>query len=245
MYLVVRRYQQELLDEEREKELFECQRRIGCLFQNLSLLNEALTHRSFSYEKGEDFKDNQRLEFLGDALLGMLVSEDLYSRFPHSAEGGLSKLKAAVVSRSALASKARRLNLGDFLLLGKGEEASGGRRRPSNLADTFEAIIASIYLDGGLNACRQFILRQLSEKIEDVSLNKEGGDYKSALQEYAQAKFRQAPVYQVTSTQGPDHRRIFQVVVSVQGKLYGTGKGRSKKVAEQEAARQALKKLKG
>ncbi len=231
-------------DKEREKELFECQRRIGCLFQNLALLNEALTHRSFSYERGEDFKDNQRLEFLGDALLGMIVSEDLYNRFPHCAEGELSKLKAAVVSRSALTRKGRSLNLGDFLLLGKGEEASGGRNRASNLADTFEAIIGSIYLDRGIDACRQFILSQLSEKIKEASLNKEGGDYKSALQEYAQAKFRQTPVYQVTSTQGPDHRRIFQVVVSLKGKLYGRGKGRSKKVAEQEAARQGLKKFK-
>ena len=210
----------------------------------MSLLTEALTHKSFSYEKGEDFKDNQRLEFLGDALLGMIVSEYLYNRFPHSTEGELSKLKAAVVSRSVLASEARRLNIGDFLLLGKGEEASGGRRRLSNLADTFEAIIASVYLDGGLNVCRQFILRQLSEKIEEASLSKESRDYKSALQEYAQAKFRQAPVYQVTSTQGPDHKRIFEVAVSVQGKLYGRGKGRSKKVAEQEAARRALKELK-
>ncbi len=217
---------------------------IGYHFQNPRFLNEALTHKSFIHENPqEDTGHNQRLEFLGDALLGMVVSEYLYRRFPQHLEGKLSRMKSMMVNGTILANKAKEIRLGEYLRLSKGEEATGGRSRASLLADGFEALIGSVYLDGGLAACRRFILDRLQPELEGLE-EAEEKDYKSRLQEYAQANFGQVPIYGVISTQGPGHRRTFEVTVSLKGKVYGKGKGGTKKSAQQQAARQALEGLK-
>ncbi len=228
----------------RQQELQSFQELINYSFRNIKLLNEALTHKSFVYENLREKKGhNQRLEFLGDALLGMVVSEYLYHRFPQHLEGKLSKMKSMMVEGSLLVRKAREIQLGKYLFLGKGEESTGGRSRASLLADGFEALIGSIYLDGGLSACCHFILERLGPDLE--GLEKAGErDYKSNLQEYAQAEFGQIPIYQVVSAEGPGHQRAFEVTVSLKGKVYGNGKGGTKKSAEQQAARGALEKLK-
>jgi len=227
----------------RQEELQNFQELIGHSFQNVKLLDEALTHKSFLHDKlKESAGHNQRLEFLGDALLGMVISEYLYHKFPHYPEGKLSKMKSMIVSRALLVRKAKEIPLGKYMLLSKGEESTGGRNRTSLLADGFESLIGSIYLDGGLSACRQFILDRLQPDLEELEKAGEK-DYKSNLQEYAQAEFGQVPVYRVISAEGPSHRRIFEITVSLKGKVYGKGKGGTKKSAEQQAARRALGKL--
>ena len=237
------------------KDSYDCLRRqklqsfqeiIDYCFRNVKFLNEALTHKSFIHENSkEKTGHNQRLEFLGDALLGMVVSEYLYHRFPEHLEGKLSKMKSMMVNGALLVHKAREIRLGEYLLLSKGEEATGGRDRTSLLADGFESLIGSIYLDGGLSACRHFILERLRPELERLELEEAGeNDYKSSLQEYSQAEFGQVPIYQVVSAQGPSHQRTFEVAVSLKGKVCGKGKGGTKKSAEQQAARQALEKLK-
>lgn len=234
----------------RRQELQSFQKLINYSFRNVKLLDEALTHKSFVHEKLKEKTcrqagHNQRLEFLGDALLGMVVSEYLYRRFPQHLEGKLSKMKSMMVKGTLLVRKAKEIQLGEYLLLSKGEESTGGRNRTSLLADGFEALIGSIYLDGGLSACRHFILDRLRPELEGLELEEAGEkDYKSGLQEYTQAEFGQVPVYRVVSTQGPSHQRTFEVTVSLKRKVYGKGKGGTKKSAEQQAARQALEKLK-
>ncbi len=230
----------------RWQELQSFQELISYSFQNLELLGEALTHKSFAHENSkEKGGHNQRLEFLGDALLGMVISEYLYHRFPQHLEGKLSKMKSMIVKGALLVHKAKEIRLGEYLLLSKGEESTGGRDRTSLLADGFEALIGSIYLDGGLEACRHFILDRLRPELKGLELDAvEEKDYKSSLQECAQAEFGQVPGYRVVSTQGPSHQIIFEVIVSLKGKVYGKGKGGTKKSAEQQAARQALEELK-
>jgi len=246
------------------QELQSFQELINYSFRNVKLLEEALTHKSFVYERSNEKSclracpseearrqatpgqtgHNQRLEFLGDALLGMVVSEYLYRRFPQQLEGNLSKMKSLMVNGTLLVHKAKGIRLGEYLLLGKGEEATGGRDRTSLLADSFEALIGSIYLDGGLEACRCFILDRLRPELEGLELEEVGKkDYKSNLQEYTQAEFGQVPVYRVVFTQGPSHQKTFEVTVSLKGEVYGKGKGGTKKSAEQQAACQALEKL--
>lgn len=231
----------------RGQELQSFQELINYSFRNVKLLDEALTHKSFVHEKlREKTGHNQRLEFLGDALLGMVISEYLYRRFPQHLEGKLSKMKSVLVKGSLLVHKAKEIRLGEYLLLSKGEESTGGRNRTSLLADGFEALIGSVYLDGGLSACRHFILDRLRPELEGLELEEAGErDYKSSLQEYSQAEFGQVPAYQVVSTQGPSHRRTFEVAVSLKRRVYGKGKGGTKKSAEQQAARETLEKLKG
>ncbi|NOX97470.1 MAG: ribonuclease III [Nitrospirae bacterium] len=234
------------LDCSRQQELQSFQKLVGYSFRDVKLLDKALTHRSFAHERiREDTEYNQRLEFLGDAILGMVVSEYLYHRFPQYLEGKLSKMKSMLVNGTLLVCKAKEIQLGQYFLLGRGEESTGGRDRTSLLADGFEALIGSIYLDGGLSVCRRFILERLQPELEKLELDEvEEKDYKSNLQEYAQAGLGQVPFYQVVSTQGPSHQKIFEVTVSLQGKVYGKGQGGTKKSAEQQAARQALEKLK-
>lgn len=240
----------------RWQELQSFQEIIHYSFRNIKFLDEALTHKSFVHEKlkektglGADAHrqagHNQRLEFFGDALLGMVVSEYLYRRFPQHLEGKLSKMKSLMVNRAILVRKAREVRLGEYLLLGKGEESTGGRGRISLLADGFEALIGSIYLDGGLSSCRRFILERLGPELEGLESEEAGEkDYKSALQEYAQAELGEMPLYRVVSTRGPSHERTFEITVSLKGKTCGKGKSGTKKSAEQQAARGALEKLK-
>ena len=216
------------------------QQTLGIWFNNPSLLEQALVHSSYVNENpGIATTSNERLEFLGDAILGFIIAEELYQRFPQFSEGEMTKLRSSLVCRDALSRMARAISLGSYLYLGRGEEASGGRRKPANLASALEAIIAAIFLDRGLKAARNFILRATSQ-----GLNKGvDADYKSRLQELLQARQQPKPTYKVIATAGPAHNRTFTVQVRVGDKVLGRGSGRSKKAAETEAACSALAKL--
>lgn len=215
-------------------------------FKNKALLEEALTHKSFVNERrGANRRHNERLEFLGDAVLSLVISEHLAGRYPQLSEGALSKLKAGLVSESSLAAAARRLDLGASLRLGRGEELSKGREKHSLLADALEAVIAAIYLDGGLEAGRAFTLDVLDEELNRISSpqTKPGGDdYKTRFQEWCQLHHEALPRYIMVKESGPDHQKCFEVEVEIASQVAGFGVGRSKKEAEQMAAKQALEK---
>ena len=221
------------------------QRAIGYRFRDIGLLEHAMTHTSRANEDvSGGVLDNESLEFLGDAVLGFVVADQLFRQFPAFDEGQKSKTKAALVSTAALARQAERLGLGDHLLLGRGEEKTGGRRKQALLADGYEALIAAIYLDGGVEQVRAFILRAFGELIEDIRRHGlTGEDHKSSLQEYLQAHDRGLPEYRLAGTIGPDHRKLFEVEVIVAGERIAGASGPSKKEAEQEAARMALEKF--
>jgi ribonuclease-3 len=219
--------------------------RLSYRFRNPSLLERALTHRSSLPKTHHTLESNERLEFLGDAVLGLVVTEELYLRFPNETEGSLTKMKSHIVSRERLAEEAHKLGLGEFLILGQGEEQAGGRRRHSILSDAYEALIGAVYLDGGLEAVRQIVVRSLFLKREigrarDYLHQK---NYKSWLLEHVQAEGGMAPEYRVKTVKGPDHIKEFTIEVLVRNEVMGTGSGLSKKKAEQAAAREALGKL--
>jgi ribonuclease III len=218
---------------------------IGYRFRDRGLLEHAMTHTSKANEDvSGGVRDNESMEFLGDALLGFVIADLLFREFPEFDEGGKSKTKAMLVSTSMLARQAERLRLGDHLLLGRGEEKTGGRRKQALLADGYEALIAAIYLDGGIEPARAFIVREFSPLIEDIRRHGFGGqDYKSALQELLQSRDLPLPEYRLVATLGPDHRKQFQVEVAVRGDALAEAIGPSKKEAEQEAARLAMEKL--
>jgi ribonuclease-3 len=230
---------------------------LGHRFARPELLARALTHRSFAYEGGEaadTAKDNEQLEFVGDAVLGLIVAEALYRRYPGSREGELTRLRAAVVSRRHLGAMSARMELGRWLRLGNGEDASGGRGKPALLADAIEAVIAALYLDGGLEAARRFVEAQVLEpalpRLEEAAMavgdtfSGAVGDHKSALQEFLQAAGLGQPKYTLTDTSGPDHRRVFRVEVRIEaGESLAEAEGSSKKLAQQEAARLAFARL--
>ncbi|MGE5528705.1 MAG: ribonuclease III [Patescibacteria group bacterium] len=203
----------------------------------LDLLTNALTHRSFANE--ENCRNNERLEFLGDAVLGLVVGEYFYKRFPGEPEGSLAKMRARSVSAQALAQRGRELGLGRYLRLGRGEAATGGEERDSILADAFEAVIGAFYVLGGLEPAKEFALTQLAGIIEAASRSGVISDYKTELQEILQAKGSK-PRYLLTREEGPDHRKVFSVAVYDGERLLGQGRGHSKKAAEQLAASQAL-----
>ncbi len=210
-------------------------------FNDEALLNLALTHSSFANESAtEQLEYNERLEFLGDSILGMVISDYLYKTYSEMPEGKLSKIRALVVCEATLCTQANTLQLGDFLKLGKGEVHTGGRNRASILADAFEAVIAAIYLDGGVEAARQFVLKHLMSSIKKAVDGKLFSDYKSALQEAVQASGNKEVNYKIVSVKGPDHDREFCAIAVIDGTVYGKGCGRSKKSAEQSAARVAL-----
>ncbi len=215
--------------------------RINYKFRNSFLLAEALTHPSLAYESKRPHFDNQRLEFLGDAVIQLVVTEGLFKRFPDDPEGCLTKLRSRVVSRRALARFAMMIHLGDYVLLGKGEEATGGRRRPSTLADAFESLIGAIFLDSGLPAAKSFILRLFDEEIQSMVSSPDERNPKGELQESLQSIHPEAPSYTIITESGPDHRRVFQAEVSWRGTLLASGKGKSKKEAEARAAAEALR----
>ena len=228
-------------------EFDELQQRIGYRFKDRGLLEHSLTHRSRAAEDiSGGVYDNESLEFLGDAVLGLIVAESLFRKYPDYTEGQKSKIKAAVVSTQALARHAEAIRLGDHLLLGRGEEKTGGRFKQALLADGYEALIAAVYLDGGLTAAAAFLERELSPAIAaGATQDVVGMDYKSALQERLQASGRALPEYRVAAASGPDHRKLFTIEVVVSGEVLGTATGRAKKEAEQEAARLALLQLQG
>ncbi len=213
-------------------------------FRSVALLDEALTHKSYVNERRSPArKHNERLEFLGDAVLSLIVSDYLATALPDSTEGALSKLKAKVVSETSLAKAARRLELGKLLRLGRGEELSKGREKSSLLADALEAVIAAVYLDGGLEACRSFTLRVLAPELDAIAEQKErpgSEDYKTQLQEWCQKHHETLPRYETIRETGPDHRKMFEVELTIKGSVMGVGAGSSKKEAEQMAAKQAL-----
>jgi ribonuclease-3 len=221
------------------------ERRIDYRFKDRGLLEHALTHRSRAAEDvSGGVIDNESLEFLGDAVLGFVVADALFKRYPDYTEGQKSKIKASVVSTQSLARHAERLKLGEHLILGRGQEKTGGRFKAALLADAYEALIAGIYLDGGIDAVSTFLLRELGEAIEaGQQPDFHGEDFKSALQERLQSLGKPLPEYRVVNEEGPDHRKVFHVHVVVAGDIVATAMGRAKKEAEQEAAKKALEKL--
>jgi ribonuclease-3 len=216
--------------------------RIGYRFRDRGLLEHALTHKSKAHEDPSGgVMDNESLEFLGDAVLGLVIADALCRAFPQSTEGHKSKIKASMVSTASLAELAERLQLGEHMILGRGEEKTGGRRKQALLADTCEALIAAIYIDGGLEPSRQFIMREMGDALEAAGdPDYFGRDHKSRLQEALQAQGRPLPIYRVAGEVGPEHRKLFHVEVVVAGEVIAQGVGRTKKDAEQEAAKAAL-----
>lgn len=186
---------------------------------------------------------NERLEFLGDAILNFIVAEKLYEEFPELSEGNLTEIRASLVCRDTLAEIAFSLKLGDWLLLGQGEEANGGRTRPSNLANAMEALIGVLYLEQGLARARRFIFRQLKPRLDKIKAGKRTPNYKALVQELVQGQKRPTPVYRLVETAGPDHSKQFTVEILVEGEVVGNGTGKSKKAAENQAARAAWEKL--
>lgn len=213
--------------------------KIEYTFQDKTLLKEALTHSSYANEMHNGIKCNERMEFLGDAVLSIVSAQYLFEKFPNMPEGKLSKLRSSLVCTQSLSSFARELNLGDYLLLGKGEQASGGAERPSILEDAFEALIAAIYLDGGFECAKRHILRFLSREVENHHSN--FYDYKTVLQEIVQQNPDETLNYVHVGESGPDHDKIFEAEVHLNSNVIGRGTGKSKKQAEQEAAKEALK----
>ncbi|MBQ6797035.1 MAG: ribonuclease III [Clostridia bacterium] len=214
------------------------QERINYRFNNPELLRTALTHSSYANE-GRGLRSNERLEFLGDSVLSIVVSEYLFELFKNKQEGDLTKLRAALVCEKTLAEFARGISLGECLLLGKGEQNTGGRERPSILSDAFEAVIAAIFLDGGMKAAKEFVLSFVVEELKKPAA-RSSSDYKTTLQEIVQQNSEEKLEYVLVGESGPDHNKRFTVEVHLNSNVIGKGSGRSKKAAEQQAARQAL-----
>jgi ribonuclease-3 len=220
------------------------QETLGLIFNNPSLLEQALVHSSYINENPDcALGHNEKLEFLGDAVLGFYVAEKLYQDYSDASEGEMTRLRAALVSRDTLARVAEGIKLGDFLYLGRGEESSGGRQKKPNLAGAMEAVIAAVYLDQGENVARDFIIRMLDRELKRVGRKDAIIDYKSKLQEITQSRYQTTPGYRLVSEKGPDHDKTFTVEVTVNETALGKGIGKSKKEAETEAARFALEKL--
>ncbi len=214
-------------------------------FRNWDLLSLALTHPSVSHEAAEPLPHNQRLEFLGDAVLQLALTEELYDKFPDLDEGALTKARAQLVNRHTLRKIAETLDLGAYLILGKGEEKHGGRERPSALADAFEALLGAMFQDAGYQTTREFILRQYNDIFGPIEADSSLLNPKGDLQEFLQAKNNHSPVYKLDEVTGPDHDRSFSCSVHFLGHSLATGKGKSKKAAEAQAALKALKFLTG
>lgn len=232
------------IDSQRLAQIKEFSNLLQIHFNNNELLHQALTHTSFANESKElGVQHNERLEFLGDAVLDLVVGEVLFKQFPQLPEGDLTKARARIVCEPTLASCATKLGIGNYLLLGKGEISSGGRQRISILADAFEAIIGAIYLDSGYANASRFIVDHLQGELNLVKSGEYANDYKTLLQEVIQRQGEQKISYDVINEEGPDHDKTFMVMVCVNGKTLGSGQGKSKKEAEQNAAKQALAKL--
>lgn len=220
------------------KECFEDLKGYGIVFNNMDILELAMTHPTYSYENSLE-ENNQRLEFLGDTVLSLIVVEYLFNRFPQKQEGELSKLKSAIVSRETLAKAARRFKLYDYILIGKGEEKIGGRFRDSVLGDAFEALIAAIYLDLGYLKAKEFVFNCLMDLIEEI-LTKGVKDYKTILQELLQKKYKKSVSYKVLEENGPDHDKNFTVGLVWEEQIIAIGRGKSKKEAERQGAKIAV-----
>lgn len=217
---------------------------LGVTFEDVSLLEQSLVHRSYLNENPDfHLPSNERLEFLGDSLLGFVVAETLFQESPYLSEGTMTRLRASVVRGETLARVAKSLGLGECLYLGHGEESSGGRERRSNLAGLLEAVLGAVLVDGGFAVAKSLVLRLLEGEIHSAVEGRVSADYKSRLQEVVQARHQATPVYRTAREEGPDHAKEFTVQVLVDGDVVGTGRGKSKRKAEAEAARQALERL--
>jgi len=225
------------LSTERKKELQLFEKHARIRFRRLEFLNHAFTHRSFAHEAGENGENNERLEFLGDSVLGLVVAQYVYETLPDQPEGELARIKSFVVSEASLSEISKRLRVDNFILIGKGEEYSGGRTKKAILADALEAIIGAYYLDSGFMPARAFVLEILTPEINKVLENKHAKDYKTLLQEHVQKRMKTYPRYKVIQKSGPDHDKTFTIEVHIGDKSYGSGRGKNKKEAEQEAAR--------
>ena len=225
-------------------ELESLQETLGINFNDVSILQQALVHGSYLHEN-PDFAlpSNERLEFLGDSLLGFVIAEKLYTDFPDLTEGGMTKLRAALVRKETLSRISQSLGLGDYLYMGCGEETSGGRTKQSILASALESLVGAILMDQGFDPCRAFVLRLFEDEMGKAIDERLAADYKSELQETIQARHRAAPAYRTIRAVGPDHAKEFTVEVSVNGTVIGIGSGRSKRQAEREAARAALQNI--
>ena len=234
-----------LIARERRKELQAFERQAAICFKSTSLLNLAFAHRSYSNESGCSIGNNEKLEFLGDSVLGVMISEYLYTNLQHNSEGEMAKIKSVVVSEATLASIAKNIHVDNYLLIGKGEEHSGGRSKKAILADCMEAIIGAYYLDSGFKAVKKFVGRLFGPEIETVRYNKHQRDFKTLLQELAQKKFKTYPKYKLIQKRGPDHDRTFWINVQINERCFGPGIGKNKKEAEQKAAGMAFESLAG
>jgi ribonuclease-3 len=225
-------------------DIADLQKSLGVKFRNTSLLQQALVHSSAVNENPSLFPiHNERLEFLGDAVLDFIVAERLYRELPDLTEGEMTKARAALVRRETLARIARHIHLGDFIYMGRGEESTGGRDKTPNLAGAMEAVIAAVYLDRGMAVTAKMVVRLLDEEWTKVIAREAGIDYKSRLQELTQSRFQQVPAYRLIDESGPDHEKTFTVEVEINWQILGRGTGKSKKLAETDAAKAALKKL--
>jgi ribonuclease-3 len=228
----------------RIKELVKFQKGIGISFKNLTLLSTALSHKSYVNEVDELLENNEKLEFLGDAFLGLVISATLYNQNLYLKEGSLARIKSYVVSEATLDKIGREIGIQNYILVGKGEEKSGGRNRKSLISDSVEAVIGAYYLDSGYRQAKVLVQKLFLKEIIEVEKNRHVKDYKSILQEYSQKRYRSVPKYSVVDMKGPDHRKKFYVNVSVRKKTFGPGIGDNKKEAEQMAASIALSHMK-
>lgn len=222
------------------KKIEDFEQRIGVVFNNKGYLKEALTHRSYLNEHKDCPSHNERLEFLGDAVLELVVSDYLFNKYKSRPEGELTSFRSALVKTESLADTAKEMGIGENILLSKGEEDTGGRTKNFLLANTFEAIIGGIYIDQGYESSKEFVYRFLINKLEDIVKNRLDIDSKTKIQEVAQAKYKVTPVYDVSNEQGPDHEKEFTVVIKINNKVIGEGKGSSKQRAEEDAASKGL-----
>ncbi len=229
------------MEQERRVRLRELELMLGYQFEDIELLDAALRHSSHVHEHAElPGQSNERLEFLGDAVLELVVTRLLFERFPQASEGQLSKARSGVVNEARLASTARQLGLGAYLLLGRGEESQNGRDKPSILADAMEAVVAAIYLDGGLDMAGQILEEIIGPAAERAIVRAPKKDYKTRLQERVQEALHLTPRYHIISAEGPDHEKTFRVALEIDGRLVAEGSGRSRKEAEQDAAQRGL-----
>jgi ribonuclease-3 len=231
------------IEGKRKKELEDIQKLINYKFSTLTLLNTALTHSSYTANRQEVVEHNERLEFLGDSVLSTVISQYIFKSCNEMAEGQLTRIRANIVCEQSLHIAANKINLGKYLLLSKGEELTGGRTRASILADAFEALIAAIFLDGGLGKAKDFVLHMLDNTIKQAIQNKIISDFKSFIQEYIQKTSQGKISYKLLSEEGPDHNKTFEIAILLDDELLGQGHGASKKEAQQAAAKNAVDKL--
>lgn len=232
------------LSSEQKKVLKTFEKKLGYAFKKKELLFRALTHKSYANEQGLSPKENnERYEYLGDAVLELAISHILIEGFPSFSEGELSKVRAAVVNESRLSEIAQAIMLGDYLNLGKGEDQTGGRHKPSLLSDAYEAVLGGVYLDRGFDKARKVVQKHFLDILKNVGKKDFSKDFKTRLQEVSQSKFRLIPKYKLAGASGPDHRKTFEIYLYIGDKVYGHGKGHSKKIAEQNAAKAALEKI--